>query len=129
MKILLRAEDTEGRLAVLEDTVPSRWEGPPLHHHGWDEAFYVLAGELTFQLVDRVVTKQRGEVAFAPRGVHHTFANLGDAPASYLVVCTPAGFERYFDADDRSWAPEDLPERFAVGPSLGSRARRDASGG
>ncbi len=24
------------------------WEGPPLHHHGWDEAFYVFAGELHF---------------------------------------------------------------------------------
>ena len=62
----------------------------------------MLSGELTFQLGDEVVTKGAGEVAFAVRGVHHTFANLSDAPAAYLVVCTPSGFERYFDANDRS---------------------------
>jgi mannose-6-phosphate isomerase-like protein (cupin superfamily) len=124
MKILLRGEDSNEYVALLEDTVPQAWEGPPLHHHGWDEAFYVLAGELTFQLADQIVTKEAGEVAFAPRGVHHMFANLSDGPASYLVVCTPAGFERYFDEGER-WAPKDLPERFAVGPPLGSSARRD----
>jgi uncharacterized RmlC-like cupin family protein len=128
MKILLRGDESGDSVALLEDAVPPAWEGPPLHHHGWDEAFYVLAGELTFQLADQVVTKRAGEAAFAPRGVHHTFSNLSDTPAAYLVVCTPAGFERYFDAGDRSWAPGDLPERFAVGPSLGSRARRDEPG-
>ena len=127
MKILLRGEDSENSVALLEDAVPPGWGGPPLHHHGWDEAFYVLAGELTFQLEGQVVTKPAGEVAFAPRGVHHTFANLSEAPAAYLVVCTPAGFERYFDADG-TWTPDDLPERFAVGPSIGSRARRDSPG-
>jgi len=84
---------------------------------------YVLAGELTFQLADQFVTKGAGEAAFAPRGVHHTFANFSEAPAAYLVVCTPAGFERYFDADG-TWAPDDLPERLAVVRSIGSRAGR-----
>jgi uncharacterized RmlC-like cupin family protein len=73
------------------------------------------------------VTKRAGQVAFAPRGVHHTFANLSAAPAAYLVVCTPAGFERYFDVGDR-WAPDELPERFAVGPAIRSHARRDEAG-
>jgi hypothetical protein len=53
MKILLRAEESEDRVALLEDAVPPACKGPPLHHHGWDEAFYVLASELTFQLADR----------------------------------------------------------------------------
>jgi hypothetical protein len=128
MKILLRGEESEDNVALLGDAVPPAWEGPPLHHHGWDEAFYVLTGELTFQLANRVVAKRAGEVAFAPRGIHHTFANLSEAPATYLLFCTPAGFERYFDLGDRSWAPDDLPERFAVGPPLGSHARRDETG-
>jgi mannose-6-phosphate isomerase-like protein (cupin superfamily) len=127
LKILLRGEESEGRIALLEDSVPPAWEGPPLHHHGWEESFYVLAGELTFQLADEIVTKRAGEVAFAPGGVHHTFANLSEASAAYLVVCTPAGFERYFD-EDRSWGPGDLPERFAVGSSLLSRVQRDEAG-
>jgi mannose-6-phosphate isomerase-like protein (cupin superfamily) len=127
MKILLRGEESGGSVALLKDAVPPSWEGPPLHHHGWDEAFYVLDGELTFQLADGVVVKRAGEVAFAPRGVHHTFANLSDTAAAYVVVCSPAGFERYFDAEERTWSPDDLPERFAVGPSLGARRRDEAS--
>ena len=35
-------------------------------------------------------------MAFAPRNVPHTFANQSDQPARYVLVCTPAGFERYF---------------------------------
>jgi hypothetical protein len=129
MKILLRGEESQDIVALLEDAVPPAWEGPPLHHHGWDEAFYVvLTGELTFQLADRVVAKRAGEVAFAPRDIHHTFANLSEAPAAYLLFWTPAGFEPSFDSGDRSWAPDDLPERFAVGPPLGSHVRRDETG-
>ncbi|MGH2806122.1 MAG: cupin domain-containing protein [Actinomycetota bacterium] len=114
MRILLRAEDTDGRVAVLRDSVPAGWEGPPLHHHDWDEAFYVLTGDLTFQVGEQIIARTAGETAFAPAGSHHTFANLSDAPASYLVVCTPAGFERYFDPEPRG----ELPARHAVGPPI-----------
>ena len=30
---LLRSEQTDGAISVIENTVPPRWEGPPLHHH------------------------------------------------------------------------------------------------
>ena len=114
MKILLRAEDTAGRAAVLQDTVPPAWGGPPLHYHGWDELFYVLAGELMFRVGEDILVRSAGETAFAPGDVHHTFANFSDEAATYLVVCTPAGFERYFDPEPRG----ELPPRHAVGPSL-----------
>ena len=35
-----------------------------------------------------------GELAFAPRGVPHTLAERSGARARYLLVSTPAGFER-----------------------------------
>ena len=56
----------------------------------------MLEGELVFQVEDELVTKRAGEIAFAPRGVPHTLANHTDAPARYVLVCTPAGFERHF---------------------------------
>jgi hypothetical protein len=37
-----------------------------------------------------------GELAFVPRGVPQTFANLNEAPARQLIACTLAKFERYF---------------------------------
>lgn len=115
--VLLRGEQSDGRVAVIEDAAPSGWEGPPLHHHDWDEAFYVVEGELTFQVGVELITRRAGQLAFAGRGVHHTFANLSDSPARYVVFCTPAGFELYLDGSADEGAV-NLPRRVAVGPPI-----------
>ncbi len=110
-------------MSVVDNTVPANWPGPFLHKHDFDEAFYVLEGELTFQVEDAVVTKRAGELAFAPRGVAHTLANHSDAPARYVLVCTPAGFERYFarmNANPPEWALQEISfEVERVGPQIG----------
>ena len=124
--IKLRSEQTDGRVAVVEITVPAGWPGPPLHHHDFDEAFYVLEGELTFQLGEELRTAGPGELAFAARGAHHTLANLSDAPARYLLICTPASFERYFDrlaaeaagTEPPPEAAKPYPETIVVGPPI-----------
>ena len=92
INVLLRSEQSEEHIAVMDNTVGAGFSGPPLHHHDFDETFYVLEGELTFQLEDEVFTRTRGELAFAPRNVPHTFANLSGADARTLIICTPAGF-------------------------------------
>jgi mannose-6-phosphate isomerase-like protein (cupin superfamily) len=127
--VLLRGGDSAGAVSIIENRVPPRWEGPPLHHHDFDEAFYVLAGELIFQLGDRLFTAEAGRFAFARGGVHHTLANRGDEEARYVLVCTPAGFERYFDrvaaeaagVDPPPSAFEPTPKVTRVGPAIGER--------
>src|SRR5215831_12328368 len=119
-KVLLRSEESDGHAAVVELTGGGR---PPLHRHEFDETFYVLEGELTFQLGDDLVTRGAGELAFAPRGVAHTYANLSGAPARVLLVITPAGFERYFarmaaelqGVEPPAWAQQPLPEVTTIG--------------
>jgi quercetin dioxygenase-like cupin family protein len=96
INVILRGERSGGQIAVMDNVVGAGFAGPTLHHHGFDETFYVLEGELTFQLEDEIFTRKQGELAFAPRNVAHTFANLSGAEARVLIVCTPAGFERYF---------------------------------
>jgi quercetin dioxygenase-like cupin family protein len=96
IRVLLRAEESGGAVSVVESGSVPGFGGPPLHYHAFDETFYVIEGELTFQLGDELFTRKAGEVAFAPRGVAHTYANLSDAPTRHLIACTPAGFERYF---------------------------------
>ena len=91
--ILLRGGHSEGHLSVIDLAVASDFAGPPLHHHDFDEAFYVLEGVMTFQLGDELRAAGPGELVFAPRGSHHTLANLSGAPARLLIICTPAGFE------------------------------------
>jgi quercetin dioxygenase-like cupin family protein len=58
--VLLRSEESDGVVSVVDNTVPAHWPGPFLHKHDFDEAFYVLEGELTFQVEDAVVTKRAG---------------------------------------------------------------------
>ena len=127
--VLLRSEESGGEVSVIENVVPPRFPGPYLHTHDFDEAFYVLEGELTFQVEEELITARAGDFAFAARGVHHTLANLGDEPARYVLVCTPAGFERYFQrlaaeqagVDPPPEALEPLPEVTRVGPRIGER--------
>ena len=125
--VLLRSEQSGGDVSVIESMMPPGADGPFLHTHDFDEAFYVLEGELTFRVEDELLTAKAGELAFAPRNVPHTFANLGDAPARYLIVCTPAGFERHFarmaarreGVDPPEWAMQEIPEVIRVGPRIG----------
>jgi quercetin dioxygenase-like cupin family protein len=124
--VLLRSEETAGQVSAIENTLPPRWAGPPLHRHDFDEAFYVLDGELTFELAGERIVATRGQLAFAPRNVDHTLANVSDAPARYLLVCTPAGFERYFGrmeaelagVEPPEWALGSWPPVTRVGPPI-----------
>ena len=131
-RVLLRSEQTGGALSLIESAAPAGFGGPTLHHHGFDETFYVMEGQLTFQLRDELLTVGAGRLAFAPRGVAHTFANLSDGPARYLIVCTPAGFERYFarmaaerqGVEPPDWALQAIPEVTQVGPQIDPAGRR-----
>ena len=137
IKILLRGERSGGRLAVIDEVVESDFAGPPLHlHPSFDEGFYVLDGEVTFRVGDELVTGGRGTFAFAERGTPHTFANLSGEPARVLIICTPAGFERYFarvaaeraGAEPPPWARETEPETIRVGPRIADTDRPVAEG-
>jgi quercetin dioxygenase-like cupin family protein len=128
--VQLRSEETDGHVSMTEIVVPPHSAGPPLHTHDFDEAFYVLEGELIFQVDDALVTKGAGELSFAAGNVAHTLANHSDAPARYLLVCTPAGFERHWarvaaDAagiEPPQWALQPIPEVKVVGPPIATQA-------
>jgi mannose-6-phosphate isomerase-like protein (cupin superfamily) len=57
--VLLRSEESADQVGMVVNTVPAAWAGPPLHHHDFDETFYVLCSRLTFQLEDELVTVGR----------------------------------------------------------------------
>ena len=125
--VLLRSEETGGHVSVTEIVVPPHTAGPPLHTHDFDEVFYMREGELIFQVGDALVTKGAGELSFAPRNIPHTLANQSNEPARYLLVCTPAGFERHWariaaegaGIEPPEWALQPIPEVTVVGPQIG----------
>ncbi len=72
--------------------------GPALHTHlRDDELWYVLEGEFRFRAGDAWFRVPAGGMAFGPRGVPHTFQNVGETTGRMLVITTPSGLERFFE--------------------------------
>ena len=95
--IRIRAGETAGRFALIEEPVPPGW-GPPLHlHQREDEFFQVLAGTFRFRCGDAVHEGGAGTAAFLPRGIPHSFRNIGSGTGRLLVGLTPGGFEGFFE--------------------------------
>ncbi|MEV4517955.1 cupin domain-containing protein [Dactylosporangium sp. NPDC049525] len=116
-------EDTGGAFSLLEWALEPCQEGPGLHQHNFDEAFYVLSGEVRFQIgADRHVLGP-GQLAWMPRNTPHSFSNAGSVTASGLTVSTPGGLENVFKAFR---AGQPAPTEFQVqhlGPPVeGSQA-------
>ena len=131
--ILLATEQSNDAVGIVELSVPPEWDGPPLHHHDFDEAFYLREGELTFQLGDELRAARPGELIFAPRGTIHTLANLSGRPARYVLICTPGQFTRYFEQlkaqsqPNGATAPDKpYPETIVVGPTIHERLAQAA---
>ncbi|MDP8908198.1 MAG: cupin domain-containing protein [Chloroflexota bacterium] len=102
----VRGADTGGLLIIGDAEMPPMSAGPSLHvHTREDEASYVVAGVLTVVLGDERFEVPAGGIAWLPRGVPHTFANLTTEPVRVVGVAVPAGLEgmwaefaAYFDA-------------------------------
>jgi quercetin dioxygenase-like cupin family protein len=90
--IKLTAEDSSGVLSIIEVTEPPNAAAPLHVHHAEDETFYVLDGEVTFELGAERCTAAPGDVVFGPRGVPHRY-DVGADGARMLFVLTPGGFE------------------------------------
>ena len=97
MTYLARGEETSGSLLVADVGVPPG-DGPPLHRHTReDETIYVLEGDLRIKLGDELSAAPPGSFVFIPRGVAHTFQNVGKQPGRMLLTFAPAGMEAFFD--------------------------------
>ena len=93
--VLVDADASAGRFGLVDSVEVPAGHMPPLHvHHSQDEGFYVLDGEVTFFLPGRSVTCVPGDFLLAPRDVPHAY-RVGDRPARWLVISSPAGFERF----------------------------------
>jgi quercetin dioxygenase-like cupin family protein len=103
-------------LAVCEMSVPAGFPGPPPHiHHGFDEAIYVLDGEL------RVVTGRdgpraapAGSLVLAARGTRHTFANPSNRPVRVLGLWSPGSALTFMEDVGAALSVEGRPDPAAI---------------
>lgn len=78
--------------------------GPPPHSHPWDEAFYVLRGEVVFWVGAEEQVAGAGTVVFVPGGTLHSF-RLGAGGAEMLSVTSEAGASAMFAEIDEKVPP------------------------
>ena len=69
-------------------------------HAEEDDAFYILAGELTFTFGDEEAAAPPGTFVLVPPGVEHGFRNDGAEPVRMLNIHAPAGFDRRIGLED-----------------------------
>lgn len=92
-----RGDDVGGAYTLLEMDVPPGPGARSHIHHEADEAFYVVDGALTIQIEDSVLQAPAGTYVLVPRGARHRFWNSGDRPSKAVFICSPPGFERFFE--------------------------------
>ncbi len=107
------AAETGGRLTVVDVTDPPGVEAPLHVHHREDEAFWILDGNVTFEVGGETIEAGVGDFVFGPRGVPHRY-KVGDAGSRMLFILTPGGFEDLVRATSdpalgRTLPPPDHP--------------------
>lgn len=94
--VKVAAADSDGQLAFFQLLAPPM-SGPPRHVHSReDELFYVLEGELVFELDGQRFPVEAGGTVFLRRGVVHAYQNFTERDARLLIATTPGGFSEFF---------------------------------
>jgi mannose-6-phosphate isomerase-like protein (cupin superfamily) len=128
MTFVASGEDTGGKYALTDSTVPPQGGAPPHIHHREDEAFWVLEGDLEVVVGEDKIGASAGSFVHLPSGVIHTYKNVGATPARFLTLMVPAGLERFFEevgkpGTDPSTPPpfgeEDVERLLAIAPNYG----------
>jgi len=107
--VKVSADSTGGAFTVIEEFDPL---DTPLHvHKNEDELWYALEGEHIIRVGDEEFQIGPGEFAFGPRGVPHSQRRVVPRTGRFLVLFSPAGFERFFrELAEAESAGASMPE-------------------
>jgi quercetin dioxygenase-like cupin family protein len=86
----LLGPETGGGIMMFEETVPAGTKSTLHLHHDSDEVAYVLSGEVTFMIGDKVSVGGAGSCTVMPRGVPHAWKSTGAETGRVLFLYTPA---------------------------------------
>jgi mannose-6-phosphate isomerase-like protein (cupin superfamily) len=111
-KVVIKAGITE--IAVTESIYAPGESGPDAHvHHEHVDAFYVLAGQLVFEVGPALERALAGPGMFVlvPPNVVHTFRNEGPEDARFINIHSPSkDFHRQLRGEDVDFDTSDPPE-------------------
>ena len=91
---------TTGSYEIFRQAGPEG-SGPPPHNHPWDEAFYVIAGQVVFGVEgDDDVAAPPGTLVHIPGGSTHWF-RFGPGGGEMISITSRAGAAAFFTDVDR----------------------------
>ncbi len=105
-RLLLTAEDTGGRFAIVETRERSGAEPPRHVHNREDEVVVVLEGRVCFYAGGKLLDRPAGTCLYLPRGCEHSFT-VESQEARLLVMVSPPGLEGYYRELSRGPEAED----------------------
>ena len=90
--------------------------GPPPHSHDWDEAFYVLKGEIRFLCDGKAHACNVGTLVHVPRGTVHGFSYGSGGGQMLEITGSGALAAQMFKAVDNEIpvGPPDIPKLLDV---------------
>jgi mannose-6-phosphate isomerase-like protein (cupin superfamily) len=108
MKRLLSGDETGGQFCLFENMSGGNTKTPIHVHAKDDETIYVIEGELTAVLNGKPRRLSAGERAFLPRGTPHQLMNVTGTPCRYILIGTPALFDRFLEASGHELRPNEV---------------------
>ena len=102
------AADTGGQMTIIEVTEPPEAEAPLHVHHREDEGFWLLEGDVTFEVGGTTIEAHAGDYVFGPRDFPHRYT-VGNVGCRMLFIMTPGGFEEFVIATSEPAASRTLP--------------------
>jgi quercetin dioxygenase-like cupin family protein len=118
MRFLCDSRETGERWSLFDEDIPLGM-GPPPHRHDWDEAYYVLNGEVDFEIDGEAVTVGAGDFACLPANTIHGFKGASPAGARVLIFAQPGHASEFFEQLNEE--VRSLPEDLEKLPEIASR--------
>lgn len=118
VRFVCQGELTANAFSLMENVIPKD-AGPPPHHHDWAEAYYVVSGEVEFDIEGKRTVVKAGDFAYTAPQTVHAFRGASEEPARMLVFDAPSHAEDFFREVDRE--VRQVPADLSKTPEIGAR--------
>jgi mannose-6-phosphate isomerase-like protein (cupin superfamily) len=119
MKRLLSGAQTAGQFCLFENKSAGNTKTPIHVHAKDDETVYIIEGELTAVIDGQPRRLTAGESIFLPRGIPHQLMNVSGKPGRYILIGTPALFDRFLEEGGHELRADEI-----VGPPSSEEIER-----
>ena len=106
--ILASGQQTDRSYCLIEQRLRKGAAAAPHQHVDSDEVFYILDGEMSFLLGDRIESASKGDLVFILRGYVHV-VGVDSEEAHCLNLHRPSGFDKLVELVGTPTVEKTLP--------------------